>query len=94
MPRPRDSEAEDFGDDEDALADPEGPQSCDLDADDAETPTIPCPNCGAEVPDMADRCPYCGDWIVQGGQTGVSARSVVFAAVVLLTIVALLYWLL
>ena len=74
-----------------ALDDPEGPQAGDLD-DEEETPTVPCPSCGEEIPDFADRCPYCGDWVVQGG--GRSARSLLFIAVAVLLIVALLFWLL
>ena len=45
--------------------DPEGPQECDLvDQDSDETPTLPCPNCRQAVPEIVDRCPHCGDWIV------------------------------
>ncbi|MEW6249588.1 MAG: hypothetical protein AB1716_02995 [Planctomycetota bacterium] len=47
--------------------DPEGPQECDLaQSDDDETETVPCPACGREVADFAERCPHCGDWIVPG----------------------------
>ena len=46
--------------------DPDAPQARDVsDEDDDETPTVPCPNCRRPVPDFVDRCPYCGDWIVQ-----------------------------
>ncbi|HPM22582.1 MAG TPA: hypothetical protein PLP66_01670 [Phycisphaerae bacterium] len=45
--------------------DPEGPQARDLSRDDDETATVPCPHCRRPVPDFVDRCPYCGDWIVQ-----------------------------
>lgn len=77
-----------------ALEDPEGPQPCDLVAeDDDETPTVPCPACGEAIPDFADRCPYCGEWVVQGGAPGRSGRGVAFVVIVLLLIVALLYWL-
>ena len=45
--------------------DPEGPQACDFGDEDDETPTVPCPGCHRPIPDFADRCPYCGDWVVQ-----------------------------
>jgi hypothetical protein len=46
--------------------DPEGPQDCDLQPDEGDdTPTVPCPSCHEDIPDSADRCPYCGDWVVQ-----------------------------
>lgn len=72
--------------------DPDGPQACDLDADDDdETPTVPCPNCRRPIPDFADRCPYCGDWIVQA--SGAPARRSPWVVVVaVLLIVAFLYW--
>lgn len=42
------------------------PQERDLvEQDDDETATVPCPHCRAEIPDFADRCPYCGEWVVQ-----------------------------
>jgi hypothetical protein len=53
--------------------DPDAPQECDLGGgDDDETPTVPCPSCRQAVPEFADRCPYCGDWIVPsaGERTG------------------------
>jgi hypothetical protein len=105
MPRPYDQcgggcgEDEFDGDssyDEDPLADPEGPQARDLDDQEGETPTVPCPSCGAEVPDSADRCPSCGDWVIQGGATGFGHRGwrgLFFTVVAILLIIALLYWL-
>lgn len=43
--------------------DPDGPQDCDL-CDDEEPGSAVCPACGAEVSELAQRCPACGDWIV------------------------------
>jgi hypothetical protein len=68
--------------------DPDAPQARDLRGeDDDETPTVPCPNCRRAVPDFADRCPYCGDWIVQG--TGAPARTkpwFIIALIIALTV--------
>jgi predicted RNA-binding Zn-ribbon protein involved in translation (DUF1610 family) len=36
----------------------------DLD-DDGETAVLPCPACGAEVYEDAERCPRCGEYIVR-----------------------------
>jgi len=41
------------------------PQQIDIDelgGDDNDT--VPCPNCGQEVYEDTDRCPYCGHWVV------------------------------
>jgi hypothetical protein len=71
--------------------DPEGPQLCDLtDDDQEETPTVPCPSCRRPIPDFVDRCPYCGDWLVQSAGTS-SPRPWLFV-VVLILIAALLAW--
>lgn len=35
--------------------------------DDPPVDVVPCPNCGAEVYEEAERCPACGDYIVHGG---------------------------
>ncbi len=102
MPRPCDESCDRGGDEfepdspyaDNPLDDPEGPQACDLDGPDAETVTVPCPNCEAEIPDSADRCPYCGDWVVQGGVARLGPRGVFLVIVAVLLIVALLYWVL
>ena len=36
------------------------------DDDDAET--VPCPECGEEVYEEAEQCPYCGQYIVHSGR--------------------------
>lgn len=70
--------------------DRDGPQECDLTADrDEETPTVPCPGCDREIPDFVDRCPYCGDWVVQS--SGAPARrSPWFILLVLVAVVLIL----
>jgi len=72
--------------------DPEGPQKRDLvDEDEEETPTVPCPSCGRDVPDFADRCPYCGDWIVQAsGESSHGRVWLILAA--LAALVGFLWW--
>ncbi|MGD8451780.1 MAG: zinc ribbon domain-containing protein [Phycisphaerae bacterium] len=75
--------------------DPEEPDGADLDDDD-ETVTVPCPHCGEEIPETADRCPYCGDWVVQGGEHGAVSRGpayvVLLVACILLIVALLLLW--
>jgi ribosomal protein S27E len=67
--------------------DPEGPQGRDLDRDEEdETPTVPCPGCGEQIPDFADRCPYCGDWVVQSA--GRRARPPLWLIVTVLVLIA------
>jgi len=82
-------------DEDETLEDPEGPQVCDLtDEESAETPTLPCPRCGEDVAELADRCPYCGEWIIPGGEQRAARRGWVFMIVAGLLVAALLYWLL
>jgi DNA-directed RNA polymerase subunit RPC12/RpoP len=74
--------------------DRDAPQARDLTDEDAdETPTVPCPHCGREIPDFADRCPYCGDWIVQS--SGPPAhRTLWFTLFVVVAILLILvFWL-
>jgi hypothetical protein len=73
--------------------DPEGPQACDLDSDgDAdEYETVPCPHCGGEISELAERCPHCGDWIVPGAGPGAWRRPVWIAIAILLVVLVLLW---
>lgn len=87
---PRIEQPDDGDHDWDEL-DPEGPQARDLSRDDDETATVPCPHCRRPVPDFVDRCPYCGDWIVQS--TGEPRRHrLAFVLLVLLALLAFLAW--
>jgi hypothetical protein len=72
--------------------DPDAPQECDLtDASDDETPTVPCSNCRRPVPDFADRCPYCGEWIVQSSGAP-SRRNLWFVVLIVLAVMIVLTW--
>ena len=77
-------------DDEDWEDDPDAPQDGDLDAEDDETPTVACPNCGQSVAEIAERCPHCGDWIVVGAGRPRTSRWLIAAA--LLAAAGLLAW--
>ncbi len=91
MPRCSDYEPEESWDDESTAGedDPEGPSDEDLaDEDDDETPTVPCPNCSREIPDFVDRCPYCHQFVTQGGGTG---RTLLYVIIAVLVIIGLLY---
>jgi len=76
---------------QEALEDPEGPQECDLLAPDDEVDTVPCPNCGAEISDIADHCPHCGEWVVLGVDSPLSNRTLLIAAVVFLALLLVVY---
>ncbi len=74
--------------------DPDAPQARDLTDENADdTPTVPCSHCRRDIPDFADRCPYCGDWVVQS--SGPSARrNLWFILLVILAVLLILaFWL-
>ncbi len=50
--------------------DRDAPLEQDVDADDEANEILPCPSCGQEVFEDAERCPYCGDWITPGSAGG------------------------
>lgn len=41
----------------------EYPDPDDYDDDDDDAETKPCPNCGLDVYEEADRCPHCGEFV-------------------------------
>jgi hypothetical protein len=71
--------------------DPDAPQERDLSHDDDDTATVPCPSCGQPVPDFAERCHHCGDWIVPGSGAP-SRRGPLFVIIVLMVLVAFVFW--
>lgn len=82
---------DDDRDDED-----EGPQECDLaDGDDDDDATVPCSSCRREVSELAERCPYCGEWLAAGpaaprfGRVGAVLLILAAAAMTLLLMRAL-----
>jgi hypothetical protein len=73
--------------------DPDAPQERDLADEDAdETPTVPCPRCRREIPDFADRCPYCGDWVVQASGAPLRRNLWFILLVVLAILLILAFW--
>lgn len=63
------------------------PEDWDESADfDDEVPTVLCPHCGQPIPDFADRCHHCGDWVPQTvGDT--ARRSPWFVIIAVLTLI-------
>jgi hypothetical protein len=84
---------DDFDDESWDEDDRDAPQESDLvDEDEDETPTVPCPRCGREVAEFAERCPYCGDWIIPSAGGGRRPLWIVVAAIMALA--AFLVWML
>lgn len=55
------AEDEDWGEDDDS--DFDGVEEDEVDGDDDEEPTIPCPYCQRQIHEDAQRCPYCERYI-------------------------------
>ena len=53
-----------FDDYDSPIEDYEYPDEDDLDDDDSESSVFPCPQCGEEIYEDSDRCPYCGEYIL------------------------------
>jgi len=73
----------------------EGPQEIDLpeSGDEGESGTVPCPACGAEIYEHADRCPYCGQYVTIRQKE--AARTSRWKWVVILAVLAgLVIWVL
>lgn len=85
---------------EDWIGPDEEPQQADLDAfgEDGPTDTLPCPNCGADVYEGADRCPHCRQWITSwapppGPADTVTIRWWWIVLAILLAVGAVVVWL-
>ena len=87
--RDDDSEYESDGRDDDA----EGPQARNVDDDDSGSETVPCPRCGRQIYEAADRCPHCGEWIVPSGDAKRHRLAYIVVAVVAIATI-LAWWLL
>lgn len=54
----------------------DGPDGADRDLlEDEETPVLPCPRCGSDLYEDADRCPNCGRFVTPGGRGFWHGRS-------------------
>lgn len=86
--------ADDFPDEPDWEQDPEAPQACDLDDAEADEPElVPCPACGQEIYELAERCPQCGEWISPSAR-GSRPRSRLLLILAVVLIVLVLLWVL
>jgi hypothetical protein len=72
--------------------DRDAPLECDLarGGDEDEAETVPCPHCRREVPDFADRCHHCGEWIVQSA--GAHQRNLWYLPVVIIVLAIVAAW--
>jgi hypothetical protein len=56
------------GDSDDDDVDWSGEDWSDDGEDDAEDDAAPCPECGADMSTLIDRCPHCGYWVTEADQ--------------------------
>jgi predicted RNA-binding Zn-ribbon protein involved in translation (DUF1610 family) len=77
-------------DDDDELNEAEDPDESDQDSGE-ESGTLPCPNCGEDVWEEAERCPHCGEYITPGIGSDRKPWWVIVAAI--LALLAVLLWL-
>lgn len=80
----------DWKEEDDDLDEAEDPDESDQDSDEDPSATIPCPNCGHDVFEDADRCPHCGEYITPAAS---SARPMWLIIAAILALLALLFWL-
>jgi len=53
---------------EDEFIDEEGDEDDLTETDESSTPTVPCPACGKDVYEDADRCCHCGQYITHAAE--------------------------
>jgi hypothetical protein len=78
-------------DEEDELDESEDPDESDQDSDEDLSRTVPCPSCGEDVYEEAERCPNCGEHITPGAAT--SGRPKWLMIGVALALLAVVLWL-
>lgn len=61
------------------------------DADHAESETVPCAACGAEIFEDAVQCPQCGEYLSAAGFSVWQGRPAWFVALAILGIAAVIY---
>ena len=76
--------------DDDELDETEDPDESDQDSDE-ESGTLPCPHCGEDVWEEAERCPHCGEYITPRIGPDRKPWWVIVAAA--LALLAVLLWL-
>jgi hypothetical protein len=59
---------------------------------DEEAPAdlVPCPNCGAEVYEDAERCPVCGEYVVHGSSPAWQGKPGWYVALAVLGTIAVI----
>jgi hypothetical protein len=72
--------------------DPEEPDESDMDSDegDESVDTVECPSCGRDVYEQAQKCPYCGAYLVRGDSPR-HARWVLWTTLVLLAVIVYMW---
>jgi predicted RNA-binding Zn-ribbon protein involved in translation (DUF1610 family) len=59
--------------------------------EEASADTFPCPHCGRDVYEQAERCPYCGQYISEEESSHRKARWIVIAAIATIAAIVL-HW--
>ena len=77
---------------DDPIGDDELPDEADL-ADGENLAVVPCPSCGEMMPDDADQCASCGDWVTAWSPATRRASGWFWPVMVaVLVVVILVYW--